>query len=123
MAEKKQRGRQIDPQAERSAQLEELFRSRKVWRDFCVSIVESRRCCEVCGKELSKKFVKGKYKGRYCKKFNVHHRYDCKTMGEYMDLSGDRFLLLCPDCHQWVHRVCNSPRFKDMRWFVKPDKI
>ena len=114
--------REIDPNSPRTSALEDLFRSRKEWREFCDSVVSIRRVCEICGKDLSKRFVRGKHKGKFCKRFNIHHRIDCQTMGQYMDLNPERFLLLCPDCHQWVHRICNSPNFRDKQWFVKLDE-
>lgn len=109
----------IDGSAKRTASLEALFRSRAVWRKFCESIINERRVCEICFKDLTKKHVRGKKKGRYCVTPNVHHMHKNPTMADYMNLDPRRFMLLCPNCHDWVHKVFNSPRFKEYQWVNK----
>lgn len=82
------------------------FRSRKVWKDFCNDFKKTRDYrCEVCGKDLKDKLS------------NVHHRFKCETIEEYQDLTDSRFLLLCTDCHKWVHRIYNSPNFKERGFY------
>lgn len=111
----------IDPAAKRTAALERLFRARAVWRKFCAAIVEGRKRCEICYKDLTKKHKRGKHAGKYCVTPNVHHTHRNATMGDYMNLDPSRFMLLCPNCHEWVHKVFNAPRFKELGWVNKED--
>lgn len=102
----------IDLRAKATSDLKNLFRGRKVWKDFVESFTAERgNKCEICHKPLTK--VIG----------NVHHRCRALTMGEYMDLKPSRFMLLCTSCHDWVHLVHNSPRFKDRKWFVRNEEL
>lgn len=103
---------EINPEDKATAQLKQLFRGRKVWKDFANQFTEDKGCkCEICYKPLTK--VIG----------NVHHRCRAKVMSEYMNLEPSRFMLLCTSCHDWVHLVHNSPRFKDRKWYVKEEDI
>lgn len=103
---------EILPEAKATAELKNLFRGRKVWKDFCEKFIEEKGCkCEICYKSLTK--VIG----------NVHHRCRAMTMAEYMNLEPSRFMLLCTSCHDWVHLVHNSPRFKDKKWFVRNEEL
>ena len=92
---------EIDPNEKATSQLKTLFRGRKEWKEFCSKLRDERdNKCEICGKPLTK--VIG----------NVHHLHTCPTMADYMNLEPNRFLLVCTNCHDWCHSVCNSPRFK-----------
>lgn len=103
---------EIEPQAKATAELKNLFRGRKVWKDFCEKFIQDKgNKCEICHKPLTK--VIG----------NVHHRCRALTMSQYMNLEPGRFMLLCTSCHAWVHEVHNSPRFKDRKWFAREDEL
>ena len=113
--------KEINPSEKRTSELETLFMSRKVWKKFCEKIVSERKVCEICLKDLTKKHKRGKKAGRYCVTPNVHHIYKNPTMGDYMNLDPKRFMLLCPNCHEWIHKVFNSPRLKSYQLVNRED--
>lgn len=96
-----------------------LFRTRDVWKKFCLEFkVLKNYTCEICGKDLHP-IVKKKTGEVKEKQIHVHHRTNFKTMGGYMNLNPENFMLLCPPCHTWAHKISNSPNFKDREWWIK----
>ena len=76
------------------------FRTSKRWLDFRLNfIARHANTCEFCGK---------KYTKTAC--LNVHHKYYCTTQEEYENLEESRFMLLCRECHTFIHKKANAPK-------------
>lgn len=76
------------------------FRRSKRWLTFRDWFIASHgRTCEFCGKTYKK-----------TASLNVHHKYWCESQAEYEDLTESRFMLLCRECHTFVHKKANAPR-------------
>lgn len=69
------------------------FRTTKEWKDFRKKILEKRGLfCECCGTS---------YTLKTSRRLQVHH----KDPKNYLDLSPEKFCLLCSECHKLIERV------------------
>lgn len=93
------------------------IRARKAWKVFADRILNERKCCEICGADLTARFVRGRRAGKLKATPNVHHMHVCENEEQYENYDPSRFMLLCVSCHEWVHKIYNSPNFKDRRFY------
>lgn len=64
------------------------FRKTKRWINFSASFIRSKgRKCEICGT------TKAKF-------YNTHHKFK----DDYTNLSKNRFMCLCSECHRYCHK-------------------
>lgn len=68
-----------------------LFRRTKKWLNFRKYMLKEHPYCAFCGSNRATR--------------TVHHIYDCQTEEEYEDLSEDRFIILCSQCHNFLHWI------------------
>lgn len=66
-----------------------LFRRTKKWTSFRKMMLKENPYCALCGSKRATR--------------TVHHIFDCKTEEEYENLSPDRFIILCSQCHNFLH--------------------
>ena len=72
------------------------FRSTTRWREFRTHLLENRGyCCACCG--IKKK-----------KGLQIHH----KDPDQYDDLTPEKFVILCSDCHGLVEKMAKRFRGK-----------
>ena len=64
------------------------FRRTKKWISFRKQMLAENPCCAFCGSKRATR--------------TVHHIYNCKTEEEYENLSEDRFIVLCSQCHNFL---------------------
>ena len=77
------------------------FRDTAAWRTFRGYMLASKNhTCEFCGMY---------YKNTA--KLNVHHLYDT----QYDNLAVTRFMLVCRECHDYIHKKYNSPSLRSKR--------
>jgi len=67
------------------------FRRTQKWKNFRKMMLQKYPCCKFCD---SKKATR-----------TVHHIYDCATQEEYEDLKENRFIVLCSQCHNYLHWI------------------
>lgn len=76
------------------------FRRTKKWTQFRKNMLEKYPSCAFCGSKRATK--------------TVHHIYKCETQEEYENLTEDRFIVLCSQCHNflhWIGRKKNESRY------------
>lgn len=67
------------------------FRRSKVWKDFRKKMIKEHPCCAFCGSKRATR--------------TVHHIYECQTKEEYENLDESRFIILCSQCHNFLHWI------------------
>ena len=67
------------------------FRRTKRWTSFRKKMIAEHPCCAFCGSKRATR--------------TVHHTHKCETQEEYEDLSEDRFIVLCSQCHNFLHWI------------------
>lgn len=67
------------------------FRRTKEWRTFHDRMLARHPYCAFCGSNKATR--------------TVHHIYDCQTEAEYEDLTEGRFIVLCSQCHSFLHWI------------------
>lgn len=67
------------------------FRRTKEWISFRKQMLAAHPCCAFCGSKRATR--------------TVHHIHNCKTEEEYEDLSEERFIVLCSQCHNFLHWI------------------
>lgn len=71
------------------------FRMTTQWKLFRQYIVSSRHAtCEFCGKQYKKTSF-----------LDVHHKF----FTNYTNLDETRFMLLCKECHKFLHKKSGTP--------------
>lgn len=74
-----------------STEAHSKFRRSKKWKTFHDYMIERHPYCAFCGSNKATR--------------TVHHTHICQTEDEYEDLSEDRFIVLCSQCHSFLHWI------------------
>lgn len=67
------------------------FRRSKEWLSFRKEMLEKHPFCAFCGSKRATR--------------TVHHVYLCETEEEYENLDESRFIVLCSQCHSYLHWI------------------
>ena len=83
-----------DSSAQSKTEYHSKFRRTKEWKNFRKLMLKKYPCCKFCNSNRATR--------------TVHHIFNCKSLEDYTDLSEERFIVLCSQCHNFLHWVCRK---------------